>query len=87
MPGHPDVLSTRAEISVVRNRWPEARVDLEAALTQRPQSILVRQLLVRVYTELNEPDLAAEHQKALDRLLAAKDAGSDSNPTGNSQPR
>lgn len=72
VPGQPDILSTRAEIQVARSRWPEARIDLETALPDRPQSKLVRRLLVRVYTELGEPGLAAEHQAILDQILQAE---------------
>jgi Tfp pilus assembly protein PilF len=36
MPQHPDVLTTRAEISLVRKRWEEARVDPEKAMLIGP---------------------------------------------------
>ncbi len=68
IPGHPDALSTRAEIQMARHRWAEARIDLEAALPGRPQSASLRRLLVEVCTELNKSDLAAEHQRILDQI-------------------
>lgn len=82
MPGQPDVLSTRAEIQIARSRWPEARIDLETVLPQRPQSQLVRRLLVKVYTELNEPKLAAEHQRVLDQLVQAEENAAGADTTG-----
>lgn len=71
IPGQPDVLSTRAEVHIARKNWTEARTDLETALRNRQQSALVRHLLIRVCTELNEPELAEEHQKALQAIQEA----------------
>lgn len=79
MPQQPDVLSTRAEVHIARNRWPEARLDLETALPDRPNSLTLRRLLVRVYTEMNEPVLAAQHQKVLDELEAKQPTDTPSN--------
>ena len=70
LPNHPDVLSTRAEINIARSRWEDARRDLEVALPYRAESDNLRRLLVKVFTELEEDDLASEHQKILDELEA-----------------
>ncbi len=72
VPGHPDALSTRAEIQMARNRWAEARIDLETALPSRPHCETVRGLLIRLYTELNETGLAAEHRRVLEAIRKAQ---------------
>lgn len=65
MPRHPDVLTTRAEITIARQRWKEARVDLERALPQRPRSAKLREMLVAVYEAMGEQSLVEEHRKVL----------------------
>ena len=71
VPGFPDILSTRGEIHVARSRWIAARIDLEAALLQRPRDKDVRRLLVQVYEAFYEPRLAEEHRKKLEELMTA----------------
>lgn len=82
-----DAMSTRAEILVAQGKWQEARQDLEVALTARPDSLVIRRLLVKVLTELGEPGLAKEHQEAYDALLAEKKSQqSQAQPTTSHQP-
>ena len=75
VPGHPDALSTRAEIQMARNRWAEARIDLETALPSRPHCETVRGLLIRLYTELNETGLADEHRRVLEAIRKSQTQG------------
>ena len=81
VPGHPDALSTRAEIQMARKRWAEARIDLETALPSRPRCETVRGLLVRLYTELNETGLAEEHRKVLEAIRRVQSSGPQPVPT------
>ncbi|MEZ6125442.1 MAG: hypothetical protein R3C49_20025 [Planctomycetaceae bacterium] len=79
LPDHPDVLSTRAEIYLAQDRLEDARRDLEISLPHRPESVNIRMLLVKVFTGLNEPSLAAQHQKVLDQLRNAPSEKSNPN--------
>jgi len=65
MPQHPDVLTTRAEIWLVRKRWKDARVDLEKALPQRPKSAKLREMLIETYKGMGEESLMEEHERVL----------------------
>jgi|GEM_PF-5455513 len=68
LPDHPDVLTTRAEISMARKRWQVARLDLEKALPRRPKSAKLRELLIEVYDGMGETALIEEHEKVLAEL-------------------
>jgi tetratricopeptide (TPR) repeat protein len=67
-PEHPDLLSTRGEVFVALERWPEAAADLKKALKQRPNSIETHRLLIEVYTALSEPGQAEYHRRRVTEL-------------------
>lgn len=67
-----DALSTRAEVLAAQGKWEEALRDLEAALAEKPNSLNVRRLLVKVLTELEQPSLAEEHQIVYEQLSASQ---------------
>ena len=69
-PGHPDILSTRAEANIARRRWKDARNDLEIALPNRDRSAELHRLLIKVYEESDEFSRAAEHKRILDEILS-----------------
>ena len=69
-----DALSTRAEISIAEGLWREARADLEIALAKRPNSANVRRLLVEVMIQLDQPNLAEEHQIVYEQLTKSQKA-------------
>lgn len=67
-PDHADILSTRGEIYVVMEQWQQALADLTQALPARKDSRVLHSLLHQVYTELQNPQMAEEHKKSLERL-------------------
>lgn len=73
LPENPDLLSTKAEIYVAMRRWPEALAELNRALPQRRNSIVVHQLLEQVYTEMNELEMARRHRETLATLKSTAD--------------
>ena len=81
LPEHPDVLSTRGEVYVALKRWEDARRDLEVSLPQRPKSRNTRTLLIKVYEELGQPDLAAEHRRRLAQMNATPAADVSDSPS------
>lgn len=73
LPEHPDLLSTRGEVLVALERWAEAVADLNRALPQRSDSVLVHQLLERCYTSLGDTQMARQHADSQQRLQSAED--------------
>lgn len=71
LPDHPDLLSTRGEVFVAMKRWKEAVVELNRALPHRTDSLVVHRLLQRVYTELNDTNMAHSHREVISRLEQA----------------
>ncbi len=68
LPGHPDGLSTRAEILMGMGRWEEADRDLQLALPDRPASQNIRRLLGLVNEKLGNDALAARHRDILAQM-------------------
>ena len=67
-PDHPDLLSTRGEVYVALKRWPEAAADLKKSLEAKPDNAATHELLVEVYTELDEPGQADYHRQRAGEL-------------------
>jgi tetratricopeptide (TPR) repeat protein len=68
LPDHPDALSTRGEVYVAMERWPEAIADLTQSLQHRAQSAELHRLLEKAYLGINETQMAAEHRKRAEEL-------------------
>ena len=66
LPDHPDALSTRGEVYVAMERWPEAIADLTQSLKLRQNSAELHRLLETAYSAMNDNQMAEEHrQRAL----------------------
>jgi tetratricopeptide (TPR) repeat protein len=70
IPDHPDALSTRGEVYVALERWPEALADLTQSLKFRQKSAELHRLLEKAYTGLADPSMAEEHRERAKELEA-----------------
>lgn len=68
LPDHPDALSTRGEVYVAMERWPDAIADLTQSLQHRAQSAELHRLLEKAYLGINDTQMAAEHRKRAEEL-------------------
>ena len=71
LPDHPDALSTRGEVYVAMERWPDAIADLTQSLRHRAQSPELHRLLEKAYLGINDAQMATEHRKRAEELEAA----------------
>ena len=71
LPDHPDALSTRGEIYVAMERWPDAIADLTQSLQHRAQSAELHRLLEKAYLGVKDIQMSAEHRKRAEELEAA----------------
>jgi tetratricopeptide (TPR) repeat protein len=71
IPDHPDALSTRGEVYVAMERWPDAISDLTQSLQHRAQSAELHRLLEKAYLGINDTQMAADHGKRAEELEAA----------------
>lgn len=71
LPDHPDALSTRGEVYVAMERWPEAIADLTQSLQHRARSAELHRLLEKAYLGLQDAQMAAEHRKRAEELEAS----------------
>ena len=68
VPGHPDMLSSRAEVLMAQQKWEEARRDLELALMKKPQNRNIHELLATVCEELGDSGVAEQHRQIVENL-------------------
>ncbi len=68
----PYMLDTRGQIYLQLERWNEALIDLERALTDMPDNPGVHKALAIAYRNLGEPGLANEHEKLAAKLEVNK---------------
>jgi exosortase len=71
LPDHPDALSTRGEIYVAMERWPDAIADLTQSLQHRGKSAELHRLLEKAYLGINDNQMAADHGNRAKELEAA----------------
>lgn len=71
LPDHPDALSTRGEVYVAMERWPDAIADLTQSLQHRAKSAELHRLLEKAYLGINDPQMATDHRKRAEELEAA----------------
>lgn len=72
LPDHPDALSTRGEVYVAMERWPDAIADLTQSLQHRAKSAELHRLLEKAYLGINDAQMAADHRKRAEELEAAE---------------
>lgn len=72
LPDHPDALSTRGEVYVAMERWPDAIADLTQSLKHRSNSAELHRLLEKAYLGINDAQMAADHRKRAEELEAAE---------------
>ena len=72
LPDHPDALSTRGEVYVAMERWPDAIADLTQSLQHRAKSAELHRLLEKAYLGINDTQMAADHRKRAEELDAAR---------------
>ena len=70
LPDHPDALSTRGEVYVAMERWPDAIADLTQSLQHRAKSAELHRLLEKAYLGINDTQMAADHRKRAEELEA-----------------
>lgn len=71
LPDHPDALSTRGEVYVAMERWPDAIADLTQSLQHRAESAELHRLLEKAYFGINDPQMATDHRKRAEELEVA----------------
>jgi predicted Zn-dependent protease len=71
LPDHPDALSTRGEVYVAMERWPDAIADLTQSLQHRAKSAELHRLLEKAYLGMNDTQMATDHRKRAEELEAA----------------
>jgi len=71
LPDHPDALSTRGEVYVAMERWPDAIADLTQSLQHRAKSAELHRLLEKAYLGINDTQMATDHRKRAEELEAA----------------
>ena len=71
LPDHPDALSTRGEVYIAMERWPDAIADLTQSLQHRAQSAELHRLLEKAYRGIQDTQMAADHGKRAEELEAA----------------
>lgn len=71
LPDHPDALSTRGEVYLAMERWPEAIADLTQSLQHRAKSAELHRLLEKAYLGIDDAQMATEHRQRAEELEAA----------------
>jgi uncharacterized protein HemY len=71
LPDHPDALSTRGEVFVAMERWPDAIADLTQSLHHRAKSAELHRLLEKAYLGISDTQMANDHRKRAEELEAA----------------
>lgn len=72
IPDHPDALSTRGEIYVALEKWPEAIADLTQSLKLRQDSSELHRLLEKAYSGMNDSQMAEEHRRRAEAIETSK---------------
>jgi exosortase len=68
LPDHPDILSSRGEIRLAMEQWPQAVTDLRHALTIQQDNAELHRLLEQAYRGLPDPAMADEHKRRAEAL-------------------
>ena len=68
LPDHPDILSSRGEILLAMEQWPQAVTDLRHALTIQQDNAELHRLLEQAYRGLPDPGMAEEHKHRAEAL-------------------
>lgn len=68
LPDHPDILSSRGEILLAMEQWPQAVTDLRHALTVQQDNAELHRLLEQAYRGLPDPAMADEHKRRAEAL-------------------
>jgi tetratricopeptide (TPR) repeat protein len=69
-PDQPFLYHTRGLIYFGRDRLDEARKDLELAVKDLPNNVIIREDLMKCYKEMKLPDLATTMEAEIDKLIA-----------------
>ena len=73
-PGQTNFRDTRGHILIKMGKFKEALPDLEAALPRSPNRLGLHRALAEVYTRLELPAVAAEHERLAQELTPKKEA-------------